>query len=309
MVRILFGILLLSLLSCNHTTKVNYKELYASVESGSKFTKIDGQSVHYRDQGKGIPILLLHGICDSLHTWRFWSKELQANGYRVISMDLPGYGLTGKWNREYSTENYIDLIHKLIKKLDIENFSIAGNSLGGYMAWNYAIAHPEDVNSLVLISPAGYPLNPPFVVHFGQDKFTKWLAKTFSSKFIYDKISETVFYDTSKLLKYDKDRFYNLSKIPDNTEAYMDTFTEILKLSKQEPHLERLKTRTLLLWGEEDAWIPHEQSKNWKRDVNNIEVINYKKVGHTAQLEIAHQSVSDAIHFLKKVNATSLEKK
>jgi pimeloyl-ACP methyl ester carboxylesterase len=273
--------------------------MYSKKEDGSQFMVIDGQEVHYQVHGTGRPVLLLHGICDSLHTWRFWKDEFVNNGFQFITMDLPGYGLTGKWNKEYSTENYLELINKFTKNLKINKFSIVGNSLGGFMAWNYSIKHPTKVESLVLISPAAYPLDPPFVVHFGQDKFTRWLARTFSSKFIYDKISETVFYDEDKLLDYDKDRFYHLSLIPGNTEAYMDTFHEILKLSKTEPKLERLKTRTLLLWGKYDQWIPHKQSELWKRDVAGLKFISYDKVGHVAQLEIPKRSVSDAIHFLK----------
>ncbi|WP_127717661.1 alpha/beta fold hydrolase [Halobacteriovorax sp. HLS] len=300
MVKALFIIALsLCVYSCTSTPTVDYKELYSKKEHGSKFLEIDGQMIHYRSFGKGRPVLLLHGICDSLHTWRHWKDGLVQSKFQFISIDLPGYGLTGQWNKSYTTQNYIDLINKFLQKLEIENVSIIGNSLGGYMAWNYALKYPNKVNKLVLISPAGYPLDPPFVVHFGQDKFTRWLATTFSNQFIYKKISESVFYDASKLSQYDNDRFYHLSLIPGNAQAYMDTFNVILKLSKQVPNLKELKTPTLLLWGKEDAWIPYEQTSKWKEDVENLKHISYEKVGHVPQLEIPQRSLKDIISYLQ----------
>ncbi len=300
MVRILLSSIFCALFfGCTTTTPIDYKALYSKTDEGSKFIEIDGQMVHYRSFGSGKTVLLLHGICDSLHTWRHWRGGLVENNYRFVAIDLPGYGLTGKWNKDYSTENYIELIDKFLNRLKIEKTSIVGNSLGGFMAWNYALSHPKKVEKLVLISPAAYPLDPPFVVHFGQDRFTKWLATTFSNKFIYRKISESVFYDSSKLSQYDNDRFYHLSLVPGNAQAYMDTFSEILKLAKAQPDLTQLQASTLLLWGKNDAWIPYKQTESWKKDVKNLTHISYEKVGHVPQLEIPQRSLEDVISFLK----------
>jgi pimeloyl-ACP methyl ester carboxylesterase len=274
--------------------------MYSKKSDGSKFIQIENQKVHYKMRGKGKPLLLIHGICDSLHTWRLWEEGLVAEGFQYISIDLPGYGLTGKWDKEYSTENYLLLIHNILKKLNINQpVSIIGNSLGGYMAWNFAIKFPKKVDKLVLISPAAYPMSPPLVVHFGQDRFTRWIAKNFTTEFIFKKLASSVFYDTDKMSKYDSDRFYHLSLIEGNHEAYMDTFEEILKLVDQEPKLERLKTKTLLLWGEKDAWIPFKQSKLWQRDVKDLTLKSYKNIGHVAHLENAKKSLIDALTFLK----------
>ena len=300
MVKTFLIILFALTLGCSTSEVVDYKKLYSKESDGSKFIKIGNLKVHYKKSGKGKPILLLHGICDSLHTWRLWNDGLVKEGFQYISIDLPGYGLTGKWDKDYTTENYLKLINTLLIKLDIkQRVSIAGNSLGGFMAWNYAIKYPQKVDKLILISPAAYPMSPPLVVYFGQDRFTRWIAKTFTNEFIFKKIAESVYYNSEKMSKYDKDRFYHLSLIEGNQEAYMDTFEEILKLVKNEPNLERLKTKTLLLWGEEDTWIPFKQSKLWQRDVKNLTLKKYKKIGHVAQLENSKESLLDTINFLK----------
>ena len=76
------------------------KKEYANEHS--KFVEVDGLQVHYRDEGSGFPIVLVHGTAASLHTWDAWTKRLKEN-YRVIRMDLPAFGLTGpNAQRDYS---------------------------------------------------------------------------------------------------------------------------------------------------------------------------------------------------------------
>ena len=129
------------------------KEKYAPPPS--KFIDIDGLEVHYRDEGKGTNLVLLHGIFDNLHTWQGWVDELDTQ-YRIIRMDLPGWSITGPPNFEYNLENNIIFLNKFLKKLGIKKFHLAGNSLGGYLAWNYALKYPEQVKKLILLDPVAY---------------------------------------------------------------------------------------------------------------------------------------------------------
>ena len=97
---------------------------------------IDGLMVHYRDEGKGPPVLLVHGTFSSLHTFDAWTRILR-DSYRVIRLDLPGFGLTGPTpNGKYEISYYLDLFVQFLKNLHIEKCHIAGSSLGGWLgAW------------------------------------------------------------------------------------------------------------------------------------------------------------------------------
>ena len=112
----------------------------------------DGSRIHYRDEGDLYKpaIILLHGFNGSLFNFErmvpFLSKE-----YRLISLDLPGFGLTGAVpSMDYSTQNSILVINKLTSYLGVEKFSIAGNSMGGGIAWRYALENPEKTQSLII---------------------------------------------------------------------------------------------------------------------------------------------------------------
>lgn len=132
------------------------KEKYA--QAPSKFINLAGTNLHYRDSGnKNLPVLVfLHGFGASLHTWEAWSSELEKD-YRVIRMDLPGFGLSGiNETNDFSDTHDIAVILGLLNTLDIDKVTFIGNSLGGKLAWQIAAAHPERVEKLVLISPDGF---------------------------------------------------------------------------------------------------------------------------------------------------------
>ena len=81
----------------------------------SQFIEIDGMQVHYRDEGQGFPIVLVHGTASSLHTWNDWTKDLKKK-YRVIRMDLPAFGITGpNKNADYSIENYTYFLQQFLR--------------------------------------------------------------------------------------------------------------------------------------------------------------------------------------------------
>ncbi len=99
----------------------------------SQFIEIEGLNVHYRETGKGIPVVLLHGVASSLHTWRFWQPEL-AKHFRVISIDVPAFGLTGPFpDNLYSLKRYMKFFDELTEKLAIDSAYLVGNSFGGLL--------------------------------------------------------------------------------------------------------------------------------------------------------------------------------
>ncbi|HUJ73685.1 MAG TPA: alpha/beta fold hydrolase, partial [bacterium] len=129
----------------------------------SQFVEIAGLSVHLRDEGPRSdpsPIVLIHGTSASLHTWQGWAEALRGQR-RVVRFDLPGFGLTGPSPEgDYSLAAYARFVGAVLDKLEIRRCVLAGNSLGGGVAWTTALAMPQRVDKLVLVDAAGYPLPP-----------------------------------------------------------------------------------------------------------------------------------------------------
>ena len=122
----------------------------------SRFLEVDGMDVHCRITGKGEPILLLHNAQSSLHTWEGWTEALSRK-YQVISVDLPGFGLTGPHPRgSYSAFAYASFLDSLVQTLNLKKFHLAGNGLGAQIAWFYAADHPERLHKLILLDAPGF---------------------------------------------------------------------------------------------------------------------------------------------------------
>jgi pimeloyl-ACP methyl ester carboxylesterase len=124
----------------------------------SDFIDVEGQLVHLRDVGPRDdpePLVLIHGTSASLHTWEGWVKALSAR-HRVISFDLPGFGLTGpNASGDYRGDSYARFVLDLMDQLKVQRMAVAGNSLGGEVAWRTALMAPRRVTKLILVDAAG----------------------------------------------------------------------------------------------------------------------------------------------------------
>jgi pimeloyl-ACP methyl ester carboxylesterase len=191
------------------------KEKYAPAPS--QFVSVEGMEVHYRDEGirtDSIPIVLIHGTGASLHTFEDWTKGL-ASTQRVISMDLPGYGLTGAFpDRDYTANNYVDFIKDFLDALQIEKCILGGNSLGGRIAWNVTVAHPERVSKLILIDASGYPAKSnsvPLAFRLAQVPVIKNLFTFVTPPFIARSSIQNVYADKSKVTDELAQRYFDLT--------------------------------------------------------------------------------------------------
>src|SRR3984957_3716447 len=116
----------------------------------SRFVDLDGMSVHYRDEGSGPPVVLVHGTGSSLHTWDAWAAALSPS-HRVVRLDLPAFGLTGpRPDGDYRLETYVEFLDRFAARLGLGRVALAGNSLGGGAALRVAAAHPSGGAGAVL---------------------------------------------------------------------------------------------------------------------------------------------------------------
>ncbi|MFX3675752.1 MAG: alpha/beta fold hydrolase [bacterium] len=276
-------------------------EKYANAKDGSEFIEVQGMQVHVRDQGrKTAPTLvLIHGISDSLHTWDYWAHEL-AQTYRVVRFDVPGFGLTKDVeSEEFTPKFYSDFMLALLTKMKITKATMIGNSLGGFISWNFALAYPDRVSSLVLLDPAAYPLTPPWIVRIASSPF-RIFAENINLRFMTKDVAQDVFFDDEKLKEEVVDRYHAMFSLEGAPKRYMDVFASINKFSDQMPQgIEQLEHPVLLLWGEKDEWISPAQIELWKKDVKNVSAVILPNVGHAPQEEAPEQSLSAARDFIK----------
>jgi pimeloyl-ACP methyl ester carboxylesterase len=276
------------------------KKEYANEHS--KFVEIDGMQVHYRDEGKGFPIVLIHGTASSLHTWNDWTTELKKK-YRVIRMDLPAFGITGpNKNADYSIKSYTQFLHSFLSKINIDTFYLAGNSLGGNIAWNYAAENPDKIEKLILVDASGLPTNKPQPAIFKMAK-TPILNSLFlyiTPKFIIKKNIEEVYADDAKVTDKLVTRFHKMALRVGNRQAFIDRAKMDFKLGSKS-NLEKLKsiqTPTLLIWGAKDLWIPLDNGKRMDSLLPTSKLMILDNSGHVPMEENPIESLAVLKQFL-----------
>jgi pimeloyl-ACP methyl ester carboxylesterase len=267
--------------------------------SPSKFMMMDCATVHYRDEGSGYPVVFIHGMSSSLHTWQGWA-DILSKKYRVIRFDLPGFGLTGpNAQNQYSVAYYESFVSRFLDSLGVKECYMAGNSLGGIITWNYALHHPAQVKKIVLLDAAGYPLSdPPFVIGLARNKLLSPIARYFTPRFIVAGSMKQVYGDASKITDSATERYYKLALRQGNRSAFI-AFASGIKYEDTLP-IKQITTPTLIQWGEKDRWIPLEDAHKFNRDINGSKLITYPGVGHIPMEEIPAQSCADAERFLEE---------
>ena len=215
----------------------------------SQFMTLNGMKIHYRDEGAGIPIVLIHGTGASLHTWNDWTKDL-VKDYRVIRLDLPAYGLTGQDpQKRYSSKDYVDLLDAFLSELKVDQFHLAGNSLGGLVSWLYASYHPEKVEKLILLDPSGFPFKSiPMVIKMAKTPVLNNFIRYVTPRSFIEKNIQEVYYDPTLIKASTLDRYYDLTLYEGNRDAFIDR--AFIEREDYRDRLSLIKAPTLILWGE-----------------------------------------------------------
>lgn len=299
-------VIILSFIALNWKNDVSVEELkkkYANAES--EFMEIDEMRVHFRDQGlatDSLPIVLIHGTGASLHTWEPWVSELK-NEHRIITLDLPAYGLTGpNQTGDYSQDFYVSFLDNFLSKLNIKRCILGGNSLGGSITWAYALEHPEKVSKMILVDAGGYPMvskSVPIAFQIAKIPVLGNLFKYILPRPIIEKSLQNVYVHDDRISSELVGRYYDLASRAGNRQAFLDR----IKSSFQNAKYLKIKTLmmpTLIIWGKEDELIPLNVAEKFHKDLPNDTIIIFKDLGHTPMEEDPIITVEAVKMFLRK---------
>ncbi|MFO1160065.1 MAG: alpha/beta hydrolase [Reyranellaceae bacterium] len=279
---------------------------YASQES--RFIDVGGVNAHVRDQGKrdGIPVVLIHGSMGSLHMWEGWVRELGQKA-RLISVDLPGHGLTGAWPREeYTIDAYADFIEVLVDTLDLDRFVLVGHSMGGAVAWTFAATRPDRVSQLVLVDAAGYPRTgeAPLPTRLARMAVIGDIGIYFKPERLVRRSLTEVYADPAMVTPERVTRYAELQRFPGNREA------TVLRARTQEPldptPLKRMTVPTLLLWGGKDRWVPLADAYRFQGDIKGSKLVVFDTLGHNPMEEDPVGTAAAVAQFLAPITPRPL---
>lgn len=268
-------------------------------DAHSRFTEIDGLRVHYRDQGTGPALVLVHGSNAALQTWDGWTEVLSQD-FRVIALDLPGHGLTGPDPKgRYDWISMAALVDDLTTQLGLSSFSIAGNSMGGAVAWNYAVMYPAKVEKLILLDSRGYPSEEPMPAIFkayATPILGHLLTRITPRSAIAASLAK-VYGDPETLDEDQVTLYHELTLRAGNREATRQRLSSPSN-DRLLPRIGTITAPTLIMWGKADSWILPKYAANFLRDIENSSLRMYDGLGHAPMEEAPELTARDARAFL-----------
>ena len=273
----------------------------------SSFIDVKGQLVHLRDeglQGDPLPIVLIHGTSASLHTWEGWVRALKGQR-RVITLDLPGFGLTGPFTGQYTPgdyhgDTYARFLLDLLDTLQVQRVVLGGNSLGGEVAWRTAVMAPQRVASLVLVDAAGPAFTPesvPLGFRIARIPLLNRISEFALPRSIVAEGVANVYADPKRIKPELVDRYFELTLREGNRRALRQRMQSLVSGEDAE-RIGQLQQPTLIVWGAQDRLIPPAIGLEFQRLIKGSQLVVLDGLGHVPQEEDPVRSVAPVKAFL-----------
>jgi len=283
---------------------VSFEEVRASVpySESSRFAEIDGVRIHYQEKGVGTPLVLIHGFTSSTYTWKDVFEPLSRN-FRVIAVDLKGFGFSGKPDGDYTRRAQAQLVIHLLDNLKIDKAWLMGNSMGGEVALNVALADPQRVAGLILIDTSGVAIKgvgslaPAYVRIPIVGRLLAALALT-SDKLVREGLEKS-FFDDTKITDDRVAHYYRPLRTRGGQLAALRARTQWDQFPIEQD-LGKITARTLIIWGEEDALIPLAAGRTMNSLIKDSQLVIIEKCGHVPQEEMPARVLEEAMSFIGK---------
>ena len=255
----------------------------------------DGVRAHYRDLGpRDAPVIVLvHGFAASTHAWDGWAKPLSKN-YRVVMLDLPGHGLTRTSDHYlFGPDSLEAAVDGVTRGLGLTRFTLVGHSMGGEVAWTYALDHADRVQRLVLIDAAGWPnegLGGGMVFKFLSNPVGRRVLKEIEIRPLMTQALRSAYVDPKLVTPALVERYVDLGRAPGHRDIMLGQRPRRVASA---PDLSAVHVPTLIVFGQEDRVIAPADGEKFRQAIPDATLILYPGVGHVPMEQIPERSASD----------------
>lgn len=270
-------------------------------ETAVKQVDVYGQKIYYAEAGSGPDVILLHGLGGDRTNWNATIPALAAK-YHVIAPDQVGFGQSDKPMIDYRVGTLVDFLNAFYKKLGISKATLVGNSLGGWVAMDFTLAHPEKVDRLVLVDSAGLSQQ-----RYGGEPLTRERLLGLNPSTIAGEkaLMSIVFYNKM----FASDQFAEqalVGHLRKNDSYTIDRFIDSLLRGEDfvDGRLGAIKSPTMVVWGREDALIPLAAGKVLAQEIPGAASVILDSCGHVPQAECAAPFNAALLKFLGPAGGT-----
>ncbi|MFF1272550.1 alpha/beta fold hydrolase [Streptomyces marokkonensis] len=265
---------------------------------------VDGVRLAHRDHGRGTPVVFLHGTPSHSYEWRDVVPHIEADGFRTLTYDLLGYGLSERpVDRDTSVAAQTDLLEHLLDALDVDRAVVVAHDIGGAIALRFAVAHPERVRQLMIIDSVSYDSwpsptwrkiideNPDDFTGMSQDEFDTLLTRQLGMT-----VTDTSLMTGRVLQAYlapHRSALGRVSFFEHQVRHYDSKYTEEIS-----DDLERLTMPVRILWGEEDQWQPLHYAERLCGSIPHADLVTVPGAGHFLMEDAPERVVEEIRNFL-----------
>jgi pimeloyl-ACP methyl ester carboxylesterase len=267
---------------------------------------VEGESIYVEDlnsQSDNV-ITFIHGFGGSSFTWRDNKQFFVDKGYRVVTLDLPGFGLSSVgFDANYSHRAQATVVKNVLTKLGINKTVLVGHSMGANIALHFAQTNPEIIEKLVIVDGMIVESSSSnlFSGLINLDPLRRWGSLMLSWFYTQDTFSNTLksaYFDPVKVTENTLLGYY----LPLDIEGWQDALLGITRDGSNNAIPEPLSTiniPTLILWGGNDSWIPITQGKLLQEKISKSTFIEIPNSGHLPMEENSQKFNSSLWDFIK----------
>ncbi len=267
------------------------------------FVEINGVRYHYTEYpGPGQDVFLLHGFASSTYTWEKIAPALQAKGYHVWALDMKGFGWSDKPDdADYSPRQLLSEVNAWMEKMGLEQVVFVGNSLGGAIAWNMALDHPDKVKKLVLIDAAGFMHETPLPVRLSGLPGAATVADLIFGRWMVEDTLDQVYFDPALITDSQIDAYYDRLRSRNALYALSAVGRAVSAVTMKDyaSRIPEVSVDTLVIWGRDDPWIPVEDGFKFKKTLPKATLAVIPFCGHVPQEEKPLETARFIIEFLE----------
>jgi len=262
------------------------------------FMQLDGARVRYMDQGRGSPVVLIHGFASSLDAWATVVPAL-VKEHRVIALDLKGFGWTDRPEGDYSPRAQAQLVLQLLDRLGVKRAAVVAHSWGSSVALALTLMAPDRVSRVALYDAWVYEEQLPTTFLWARaDGMGEILFGMFYTELPDEKVA-LAFHDeryvTEDLVETVEDQISR----PGTTAAALAAVRG-QRYEEMQKRYREIEQPVLLLWGREDRVTPLEYGERLSLDLPHAELRVYPQCGHFPMIEARHPSNDDLVAFLSE---------
>ena len=296
--RRLLVVILCVLASCRAPALPEAQVFPAGTEFTARYLQVDGTRIRYIDVGRGAPVVFLHGLGASMYAWRRNLAAVAAAGFRVIAFDNRGFGLSDKPPAPYDNAAYARLAIALMDSLRLTDAVLVGHSMGGAIAAQVAIEYPARVRGLVLVGSAGLGAREPLLFRVARWPVLGPAALALRGRGFTARLLRSTYSDPGKVTEADVDQYYAPVAQPEYGRALRGVLRQF-RFTALEGRLDRIAAPTLVLWGEEDRWVPMGLGRALAAGITRSAFVSVPRAGHSVQEEVPDEVNHLVIRFLK----------